>query len=66
MNKIELQKGLNDVVTNKVQRMIDSNQNTVRQTLQRLMTERRSAQDFIAPIGVELKKKDTVPVIKFT
>ena len=51
MNKIELQKGLNDVVTNKVQRMIDSNQNTVRQTLQRLMTERRSAQDFIAPIG---------------
>lgn len=57
MNKIELQKGLNDVVTNKVQRMIDSNQNTVRQTLQRLMTERRSAQDFIAPIGVELKRK---------
>ena len=66
MNKIELQKGLNDVVTNKVQRMIARNQNNVKHTLQRLMSEHRSAQDFIAPIGVELKKKDTVPVIKFT
>ena len=66
MDRIELQKGLNDVVRNKVQRMIDHNQNNVKQTLQRLMSEHRSAQDFIAPIGVELKKKDTVPVIKFT
>lgn len=66
MNNIELQKGLNDVVKNKVQRMIDRNQNTVKQTLQRLITERNAAQDFIAPIGVELKKKDAVPVIKFT
>ena len=66
MDRIELQKGLNDVVRNKVQRMIDRNQNNVKQTLQRLMSEHRSAQDFIAPIGVELKKKDTVPVIKFT
>ena len=66
MDRIELQKGLNDVVRNKVQRMIDHNQNNAKQTLQRLMSEHRSAQDFIAPIGVELKKKDTVPVIKFT
>ena len=66
MDRIELQKGLNDVVRNKVQRMIDHNQNNVKQTLQRLMSERRSAQDFIAPIGVELKKKDALPVIKFT
>ena len=66
MDRIELQKGLNDVVRNKVQRMIDRNQNNVKQTLQRLMSEHRSAQDFIAPIGVELKKKDTGPVIKFT
>lgn len=66
MDRIELQKGLNDVVKNKVQRMIDHNQNNVKQTLQRLMSEHRSAQDFIAPIGVEFKKKDTVPVIKFT
>ena len=66
MDRIELQKGLNDVVKNKVQRMIDRNQNSVKQTLQRLMSERRSAQDFIAPIGVELKKKDALPVIKFT
>lgn len=66
MDRIEFQKGLNDVVKNKVQRMIDRNQNSVKQTLQRLMSERRSAQDFIAPIGVELKKKDALPVIKFT
>lgn len=66
MDRIELQKGLNDVVRNKVQRMIDHNQNNVKQTLQRLMSEHRSAQDFIAPIGVELKKKDALPVIKFT
>lgn len=66
MNNYEKQKGLNEVVRNKVERMIDRNQNTVKQTLQRLMSERRSAQDFIAPIGVELKKKEMVPVIKFT
>ena len=33
MDRIELQKGLNDVVRNKVQRMIDRNQNNVKQTL---------------------------------
>lgn len=44
-------------------RMIDSNQNTVGQTLQRLMAEDGLHRISIAPIGVELKKKDTVPVI---
>lgn len=33
MDRIELQKGLNDVVKNKVQRMIELKQNTVKQTL---------------------------------
>ena len=55
MNNYEKQKGLNEVVRNKVERMIDRNQNTVKQTLQRMLTERNAAQDFIAPIGVELK-----------
>ena len=66
MNNYEKQKGLNEVVRNKVERMIDRNQNTVKQTLQRMLTERNAAQDFIAPIGVELKDKGAAPIIKFT
>ncbi len=39
MNDFETQQGLNDVVTAKVQRMIDGKQQTVQQTLSRLIDE---------------------------
>lgn len=66
MDNFERQQGLNDVVTAKVQRMIDGKQQTVQQTLSRLIDEGKMAQDFIAPIGVEQRLKGTHPVISFT
>ena len=66
MDNFEKQQGLNDVVTAKVQRMIDGKQQTVQQTLSRLIDEGKMAQDFIAPIGVEQRLKGAHPVISFT
>ena len=59
------QQGLNEVVINKVQRMIDGKQVGVRQTMERLINEGKIAQDYIAPLGVELKRNDHSPVITF-
>ena len=59
------QQGLNDVVINKVQRMIDGKQSGVRATMERLINEGKIAQDYIAPLGVELKRNDHSPVITF-
>lgn len=62
----ELQQGLNEVVMNKVQRMIDGKAVGVRETMERLVNEGRIAQDYIAPIGVNLKINDHSPVITFS
>lgn len=59
------QAGLNEVVMNKVQRMIDGKQVGVQETMQRLINEGKIAQDYIAPLGVELKRNDHNPVITF-
>lgn len=59
------QQGLNDVVINKVQRMIDGKQSGVQATMERLIHEGKIAQDYIAPLGVELKRNDHSPVITF-
>lgn len=61
----ELQQGLNEVVMNKVQRMIDGKAVGVKATMERLVHEGKIAQDYIAPIGVNLKAKDHSPVITF-
>lgn len=61
----ELQQGLNEVVMNKVQRMIDGKAVGVKETMERLVNEGKIAQDYIAPIGVNLKAKDHSPVITF-
>ena len=63
---IELQQGLNEVVMNKVQRMIDGKAVGVRETMERLVNEGKIAQDYIAPIGVNLKMNDHSPVITFS
>jgi hypothetical protein len=36
------------------------------QTMQRLAYEGEIAQDYIAPIGVELRQKEHLPVIRFS
>ena len=61
----ELQQGLNEVVMNKVQRMIDGKKVGVQATMERLINEGKVAQDYIAPLGVELKRNDHSPVITF-
>lgn len=60
-----LQQGLNQVVMNKVQKMIDGKAVGVQATMERLINEGKIAQDFIAPIGVNLKVNDHAPVITF-
>lgn len=60
-----LQQGLNDVVINKVQRMIDGKAVGVQATMQRLLDEGKLQQDYIAPLGVNLRRKEHNPVITF-
>lgn len=60
-----VQQGLNEVVINKVQRMIDGKAVGVQQTMERLVNEGKIAQDYIAPLGVNLKAKQHDPVITF-
>lgn len=61
-----MQQGLNEVVINKVQRMIENKSVGVQATMERLVNEGKIAQDYIAPIGVELRNKDHAPVITFS
>lgn len=60
-----VQQGLNEVVINKVRRMIDGKAAGVEATLNRLQAEGKISQDFIAPIGVNLKMNVHSPVITF-
>ncbi|GAB6010400.1 hypothetical protein MK137Hg11_000304200, partial [Dysgonomonas reticulitermitis] len=66
MENIVLQQGLNEVVINKVQRMIEGRQTGVRETMRRLVHEGNIAQDYVAPIGVELRQREQSPVITFS
>lgn len=50
---------------NKVQHMIDGKAVGVQATMERLINEGKIAQDFIAPLGVNLKRNDHLPVITF-
>lgn len=60
------QQGLNEVVMNKVHRMIDGKAVGVQATMERLINEGKIAQDYIAPIGVNLKAKQHDPVVTFS
>ena len=62
---VQKQQGLNQVVVSKVQRMIEGKQQDVMGTITRLLDEGKIAQDFIAPIGVNLRNEDRHPVITF-
>ena len=58
---VQKQQGLNQVVINKVRRMIEDRQGDVMDTINRLLSEGRIAQDFIAPIGVSQRSKERLP-----
>lgn len=60
-----LQQGLNEVVMNRVQQMIDGKAVGVQATMERLINEGRIAQDYIAPLGVNLRERGERPVITF-
>lgn len=60
-----LQQGLNEVVMNKVRNMIDGKAVGVAATMERLVNEGKIAQDYIAPLGVNLKHAGERPVITF-
>lgn len=62
---IDLQQGLNQVVMNRVQSMIDGKATGVQATMERLVNEGKIAQDYIAPLGVNLRAKQHDPVITF-
>lgn len=62
---IEVQQGLNEVVMNKVHRMIEDKAVGVQATMERLVEEGKIAQDYIAPLGVNLRKQDHDPVVTF-
>ena len=62
----DLQMGLNQVVINKVQKMIDGKAVGVQATMSRLIEEGKIAQEYIAPIGVNLKAQEHSPVITFS
>jgi hypothetical protein len=64
-SNVTVQQGLNEVVMNKVKRMIDGKAVGVKATMERLVNEGKIAQDYIAPIGVNLKLNDHSPVITF-
>ncbi len=64
--EVALQQGLNEVVMNKVQRMIDGKAVGVQATMERLINEGKIAQDYIAPIGINLKAKEHAPVVTFS
>lgn len=63
---ISTQQGLNQVVMNKVQKMIAGRSSDVQATMERLVNEGRIAQDFIAPLGANLKRNEHHPVITFS
>lgn len=66
METTTLQQGLNEVVMNKVQSMIDGKAVGVQATMERLVNEGKMAQDFIAPLGVNLRAQQHDPVITFS
>jgi hypothetical protein len=65
MYTTEQQQGLNEVVMNKVWQMIEGKQSGIHATMERLINEGKIAQDFIAPIGVNLRINDRKPIVTF-
>lgn len=65
MTTATTQQGLNEVVTNKVHKMIENKSSNVQFTMERLINEGKIMQDYVAPIGVNLRQQDRKPVVTF-
>lgn len=63
---VQKQQGLNQVVINKVRRMVEGRQPDVMATITRLLEEGKIAQDYMAPIGVSrrnsIRLDDNTPI----
>lgn len=62
---VQKQQGLNQVVINKVRRMVEGRQPDVMATITRLLEEGKIAQDYMAPIGVSRRNGEQRPVVSF-
>ena len=62
MNTSETQIGLNDLIVTKIQNRIARGANNAQSAVERLINEGKTAQDFIAPIGVENREN---PIMTF-
>jgi hypothetical protein len=65
METTTMQAGLNAVVINKIQSMIENKQPGIDATMTRLINEGKISQDYIAPIGVNMRINDHTPVVTF-
>ena len=62
---VQKQQGLNQVVINKVRRMVEGRQPDVMAAITRLLEEGKIAQDYMAPIGVSRRNGEQRPVVSF-
>ena len=60
------QQGLNEVLMRKVNRMLENKATSVGQTFEKMEREGKLMQDYITPIGVNLKSADRRPVVTFS
>lgn len=60
------QQGLNEVLMRKVNRMLENKATSVGQTFEKMEREGKLMQDYITPIGVNLKSADRKPVVTFS
>ncbi|MFA6973981.1 MAG: hypothetical protein WC238_04580 [Parcubacteria group bacterium] len=61
----EKQQGLNQILREKIRQRIGRGTESAMAAIQRLVNEGKVAQDFVAPIGVELKHKGSTAVMTF-
>ena len=60
------QQGLNEVLLRKVNRMLENRATSVEATFEKMEREGKLMQDYITPIGVNLKANDRKPVVTFS
>lgn len=60
------QQGLNEVLLRKVNRMLENRATSVEATFEKMEREGKLMQDYITPIGVNLKSADRRPVVTFS
>jgi len=60
------QQGLNEVLLRKVNRMLENRATSVEATFEKMEREGKLMQDYITPIGVNLKSTDRRPVVTFS